>query len=101
MEFYHVVQWLEVGAGASYVVRQILTIGQAHPQSPLELIARWQRYLNKSRDVCRRFGKHGWDKKNTDGDFEREWNRGPRWYINESRQGFDEEEFIPSLESFL
>jgi hypothetical protein len=96
-EFYHVVQWLKVGAGASYVVRQLLTIGQAHPQPPLELIARWQQYLNKSREKCERFGKRGWHKKKTDADFETTWQETS--VILD--KPFDEEQLIRRLERIV
>ncbi|KAJ7890838.1 hypothetical protein B0H13DRAFT_875440 [Mycena leptocephala] len=96
-DIYNVVKWLKVGARPSYVVRQLLTIGQAHPEPPLELIARWQSYLNKSRDVCGRFGKHGWEKKNTDTDFETTWHEASV-VVNKL---FDEEALIRCLEHIV
>jgi hypothetical protein len=85
---------------ASCVVRQSLTIGQAHPEPPLELIERWQGYLNESREKCKRFDKYGWDEKNTDAYFEEIWQRDSREMMstNQPWQELDEEELIQCLE---
>jgi hypothetical protein len=46
---------------------------QANPEPPFELIERWQGYLNKSRNICTGSGKPGWNKKDSDADFETTW----------------------------
>lgn len=97
-EFYHIVQWLKVGARASYVVRWLFTICQAHPEPPLELIERWQGYLNESRQKYKHLGNHRWDEAKTDVYFEKIWQRNSPMGFNITPQGSDEEDSIRRLE---
>jgi hypothetical protein len=64
----------------------------------LELIERWQGYLNESRQKYKHLGNHRWDEAKTDAYFEKIWQRNSPMGFNITPQGSDEEDSIRRLE---